>query len=200
MRARYLSSDELKRLARVLGDKWLPFEIALVTGMRIGDVLKLRPWDFAARGERVFIVYTADKTGKRGEAEISASLVHRLWKSAKRTAWCFPSPTDRHKHLTRQAAWARIKRAAKLAGVELDGAAPHSLRKSFAVELLKRSNIGEVRRALQHERIDTTELYALADWTTGENAGKPLLRGDLPRLVGQILAFFGVPLDGGRDL
>lgn len=197
MKSRFLTSEELRRLESVaVRDEWLPLRVAVVTGLRIGDVLKLRPSDFCFRGVR----YRAQKTGKEGHANLDDDLILALYRSSRGTRWCFPSPRNPKEHLTRQAAWARIKRAAKRAGVNPVGVSPHSLRKVFAVDLLRKTNLGEVQKALQHDRIDTTELYALADWATGENAALPLTRQDLPLIVGQILALLGIKVDGGLKL
>ena len=197
MRARYLTPDELERLRKsARGGEWLPLAVAVSTGLRIGDVLKIRPGDFTSRGIR----YRAEKTGKCGYAPISDDLRRLLYRSSRGTRWIFPSPKDSRRHLTRQAAWSRMKRACKRAGVDPVGVSPHALRKVFAVELLRKTNIAEVQKALQHDRIDTTELYALADWATGGNAALPLTRGDLPRIVGQVLSIFGIRLDGGFKL
>lgn len=192
MRARYLTEDEIAALAGVNPAAWLPFVVGAKTGLRIGDVLTIRPVDVYAYGVR----YVAQKTGKSGKAALDPDTICDLLANAKRSQWCFPSPRDPRKHLTRQAAWARVKRACKLAGVDPRGVSPHSFRKVFAVGLLHKTNLAEVQKALQHDRTDTTELYALADWATGENAKLPLTRGDLPLLVGQILSTLGYGVDG----
>lgn len=174
MRSRYLEGKEVAALRRELGADWLPLAVALRTGMRIGDVLKIREADLTPQG----VIYTAEKTGKRGFAPLPPDMLHALARQA-RWGWCFPSPKVTGKHLTRQAAWQRMKRAARAAGVSLDGVSPHALRKCFAVERMHAEGLGAVQRALQHDRPGVTETYALADWLTGENAEKPLRRGDL---------------------
>lgn len=181
MQARYLTAAELQGLEKALGAAWLPLKVARLTGMRIGDVLKIREEDLTPQG----VVFEAEKTGKRGFAALPPEVLRALQRQS-RWGWCFPSPKARGKHLTRQAAWQRLKRGAKLARVDLAGASPHALRKSYAVELLREQGLGAVQRALQHERADVTELYALADWSTGENADKPLLRRDLLRIATKI--------------
>ena len=192
-----MTADEVRRLRGTLSEsEWLPLEVAALTGLRIGDVLKMRPGDFLRGGVR----YTAEKTGKTGHVPLEDELLLRLYKSSRGTRWVFPSPKNPDKHLTRQAVWARMKKACKAAGIDPRGVAPHSLRKVFAVELLRKTNLAEVQKALQHDRVDTTELYALADWSTGDNASLPLTRGDLPRIVGQILSLFGISLDGGMKM
>lgn len=191
MKTRYIEKNELIELRGALSEKeWLPFAVMLETGMRIGDVLSLRPWDVRGGAIR----YRAQKTGKSGFCEISLSLEREL-KSNANGLWIFPSPKDGEKHLTRQAAWARMKRAAEKSGVCGQGVAPHSWRKNFAVELLRCSTLAEVAEALQHERTDTTEIYALSDWTSGENAEIPLKRKDLQKICEEIFRLIGYRLD-----
>lgn len=174
MKSKFLDGRELSALRAAAPDEWLPFEVALRTGLRIGDVLKIRVRDLARDGVR----YVAEKTGKRGFAALPPELLHALRKNA-RGGWCFPSPKKEGSHLTRQAAWQRMKRAAFKAGVGAEGVSPHALRKSFAVDRMHTGGLHAVQEALQHEQPGVTEIYALADWLTGENAEKPLRRGDL---------------------
>lgn len=192
MKTRYIEKKEVCALRSVLSEReWLPFWVMLETGLRIGDVLSLRPF-MVGGGE---IRYKARKTGKTGTAFISSDLEAALTKSGHGSEWVFPSPKDSEKHLTRQAAWARLKRAAEKAGISGRGVAPHSMRKNFAVELLKVSTLNDVAAALQHERTDTTEIYALSDWSSGEHSNEPLLRGDLPKIVEKIFEIIGYRLD-----
>lgn len=192
MRARYLTDEEISLLTSVSPSLWLPFIVGAKTGLRIGDVLKIRPTDIYCGGVR----YVAQKTGKEGRAALDTDTLCALLSGTKGAPWCFPSPRDPMRHLTRQAAWSRVKSACRRAGVDPRGVSPHSFRKVFAVGLLHKTNIAEVQKALQHDRNDTTGLYAFADWATGENAKKPLTRGDLPLLVGQILSTLGYGVDG----
>ena len=187
-----MTKTEIDKLRAVAPSLWLPFRIAELTGLRIGDVLKIRPGDVRKGG----FVYTAQKTGKRGFAALPDELIVALLRSSRLSRWCFPSPKDASKHLTRQAAWARVKRACEKAGVDPRGVSPHSFRKVFAVDLLGRSSLSEVQKALQHDRSTTTELYALSDWATGDNALVPLTRGDMLLIVGQILSILGYGVDG----
>lgn len=181
MQSKYLEAREIAALRREAGEEWLPLEVALRTGLRIGDVLKIRPEDLTPQG----VIYTAEKTGKKGFAALPPDIIEALRKNT-RGAWCFPSPRAAGKHLTRQAAWQRIKRAAQRAGVEARGVSPHALRKSFAVERMHTSGLRAVQAALQHDRAGVTEIYALSDWLTGENASKPLLRRDLQAIATKI--------------
>lgn len=187
MRSRYLDSGEVRRLRAALSPyEWLPLWVSLETGLRIGDVVGLKCGALRRDG----LHFTAAKTGKRGVAVISDDLRRALRKDSP-GAWLFPSPYRLGTHLTRQACWARIKRGAKTAGVDLEGVSPHALRKSFAVELYREKGFKAVQAALQHRNAATTEIYSFADWSTGENANKPLLRRDLQLIVKMVLEALG---------
>ena len=190
MRARYLSQAEIDKLASVMrGGEWLPLRIACATGLRVGDVVKIRTSDFGNGG----VFYVAEKTGKAGFAPCPEYLIKQMKKNA-RGGWCFPS-TSKGKHLTRQAVWARVKKACKLAGVSPDGVSPHSFRKFFAVDLLSKTDLHTVQNALQHSNVFVTEQYAFSDWSTGENASLPVTRCDIPMIIGQILPLLEKLLD-----
>ena len=74
----------------------------------------------------------------------------------------FPSRNPQ-KHHTRQAVWKDVKRAAAAFRIP-QNVAPHSFRKVFAVELMKKyGDIEKVRRALNHNSESVTLIYALAD-------------------------------------
>lgn len=187
MKSRYLDGDEVQRIRAALAPhEWLPLWISLETGIRVGDVVALKCGSVRYDG----IHYTAQKTGKRGLAPISQELRQAL-RRGKAGEWLLPSPYRLDRHLTRQAVWDRIKRGAKVAGVDLEGVSPHALRKSFAVELYREKGFKAVQAALQHRNAATTEIYSFADWSTGENADKPLCRRDLQLVVKMVLEALG---------
>ena len=128
----------------------------LHTGLRIGDVLQLRPWQLKPN-----FWITEQKTGKRRQVGLPEPLLSDLRSSAG-SEWVFPGAVP-GKHRTRQAVWKDVKRAAAAARLTAN-AAPHSARKVYAVELLRKSgDIDRVRRALNHGGIEVTLLYAMAD-------------------------------------
>ena len=186
MKSKYVEEKELEKLRSVLAEEaWLPLWVSLETGLRIGDVVKLRKANLKPDG----LHYKAQKTGKNGVARISADLRREL--TAKRGKWLFPSPYKAGKHITRQCAWARIKGACERAGVEPKGVSPHSLRKVFAVELYREKGFKAVKEALQHNSSATTEIYSFADWNTGENSELPLQRKDLALVVKMVIEALG---------
>ena len=76
--------------------------------------------------------------------------------------WVFPGRNPA-KHRTRQAVWADVKRAARAFRLP-QNVGPHSFRKVYAVELLRKyGDLERVRRALNHGSYTTTMVYAMAD-------------------------------------
>lgn len=191
MRARYLSQAEIEKLSSHMSSElWLPLRVACVTGLRVGDVVGLRVWNLRDDG----IEYVAQKTGKRGFAPCPHGLILTLIKN-QRWAYLFPSKVRKHAHITRQAVWARVKRACELAGIDSRGVSPHSFRKYFAVDLLSKSDLHTVQEALQHSDVYVTEQYAFSDWSTGENAFLSVKRCDVPVIIGQILPLLEKAID-----
>ena len=159
--------------------EWLLAWVMLETGLRVGDAVALRRSALKADG----IHYRAQKTNKPGVASVSEALREALRGAP---GYIFPGRKP-GTHLTRQAAWKRIKKACERAGVDPFGVSPHAFRKVFAVETYRSEGMEATRQALQHSARDTTEIYAFADWATGENADKPLTRRDLRLIVGMVI-------------
>ena len=178
MTSRYVSTTEILRLREKIGAGWLPLWISLETGLRVGDVVKIRGEDITSEG----LKFVAQKTGKAGLAQISASLrnamLDRLHGSKE---WLFPGGRDSRKHMTRQAVWKRMKTAARRAGLECAGVSPHSMRKAFAVGVYKARGLAAAQKGLQHDDAEVTERYVLADFLRVPYA--PLLRRDIPILA-----------------
>lgn len=132
--------------------------VMLRTGLRVGDVVSLRADQIGRR-----FTVRESKTGKSRRVSLPGWLVDQIKAEAHGSAWAFPSPNDPKKHRTRQAVWKDIKRAQQAFRIKLN-LGSHSMRKAYAVELMaKYGDIERVRRALDHEYITTTMLYAFAD-------------------------------------
>lgn len=141
----------------------LALRVSLETGLRIDDVLSLR----AAQLQKRTIRGNAHKTGKPYRKAVSADLAKRLQQlRPNRGGYIFPHRTDPDKHRTRQAVWANMKRAAAIMGLEMN-AAPHSARKTYAVEMFKDKGLEQTQKELQHDRISTTMIYAFSDMLCG---------------------------------
>jgi integrase len=185
LKSKFIDSPELQALREHLDENaWLPLWVSLETGLRVGDVVKLRVANVKLDG----LHYRAEKTKKNGVAKISEALRKNLRKKGK---WLFPSPYKAGQHITRQCVWARVKKACERAGLKAEGISPHSLRKVFAVELYREKGFEAVRKALQHSNSATTEIYSFSDWSTGSSAELPLKRKDLQLVVRMVLEALG---------
>lgn len=158
MRTEYLLEREVERvLAALMPSNRLVMRVILHTGLRIGDVLRLRPADLSPH-----MWITEEKTGKRRMVGLPASLLSDLLDSSGEH-WVFPSPKDPEKHRTRQAVWTDVKRAARLFRLP-QNVGTHSARKVYAVQLLRKyGDIERVRKNLKHRYESTTLIYAAAD-------------------------------------
>lgn len=157
MRSAYVLERKLEQALDLLTDgNRLVMRVCLDTGLRIGDVLALRPEQLAPQ----FYV-TEQKTGKRRRVNLSAALLAELRAQAGKV-WVFPG-RDPAKHRTRQAVWKDVKRAAKALRL-VENLTPHSARKEFAVRMLRKyGDVEKVRRALNHDNLAVTMIYAMAD-------------------------------------
>lgn len=158
MTTEYLLNKEVERvLAALMPSNRLVMRVILHTGLRVGDVLALRPEDLQPRRW-----ITEAKTGKRRMVGFPAPLLADLRKECGRV-WVFPSPKNPLKHRTRQAVWHDVKRAARAFRLP-QNVGTHSGRKVYAVELLRKyGEIEAVRRNLKHRYESTTLIYAMAD-------------------------------------
>jgi integrase len=157
MRSACVDKAELAHvLAALTPENRLACEIAMHTGLRIGDVLALRRDQVSRR----FSVMEA-KTGKRRAVNLTDDLIARL-RANSRGLWCFPHRVDPDKHRCRSAVWRDIKRAAKAFRVK-ENLTPHSTRKAFALAAWNNGyDIGKVQKLLGHDRPETTALYLIA--------------------------------------
>lgn len=157
MRTEYLLQHEVDLvLAALTEQNRLVMRTALTTGLRVGDVLALTP----DRLKPHFWV-TEQKTGKKRQVGLPEPLLSDLRNNAGRW-WVFPGRNPRN-HRTRQAVWKDVKRAAAAFRLE-QNVGPHSARKVYAVDLLRKyGDIDRVRRALNHNSETVTLIYALAD-------------------------------------
>lgn len=201
MRSKYLDKNTVAKLRSVIGsEKWLPLRISLETGLRIGDVVDLSAKQFRRRRDpdkktfSYFVRATAQKTRKTSDFPVSEALYNLVKKRDQELRaedpenwFLFPSYGESG-HLTRQAAWSRMKRAAASLGISGDGISPHSLRKCFAVALMHEHGLAAVRTALQHSNDAVTRIYAYADTVLNFDSDEPIRWRDVELLVDYILS------------
>lgn len=138
----------------------LAMRICCETGLRIDDVLSLRPKIL----ERDRFSVMEKKTGKRRIIRLSAE-TRRLCLRETGDYYIFPGRDDARKHRTRQAVWKDLKRAA--VSLRLPGnVTPHSARKMYADYLYRSTNgnIEAVKKALNHSSSEVTYFYYLCDF------------------------------------
>ena len=157
MKTEYLLNREVDLvLAALTPENRLAMRTALATGLRIGDVLQLKPEKL-----KPHFWVTEEKTGKKRQVGLPEPLLSDLKKNAGKY-WVFPGRDPRN-HRTRQAVWKDVKRAAKAFRLP-QNVGPHSARKVYAVDLMhKYGDIDRVRRALNHGSETVTMIYAMAD-------------------------------------
>ena len=157
MTTEYLLEKEVEQVLDLLTfENRLVLRVLLHTGLRISDALQLQPEQLKPN----FWV-TEQKTGKRRQVGLPEPLLSDLLRAAGEK-WVFPGANP-EKHRSRQAVWKDIKRAAAACRLTAN-AAPHSARKVYAVELLRKyGDLDRVRRALNHGGYAVTMIYAMAD-------------------------------------
>ena len=153
-------------LAALMPSNRLVMRVILHTGLRISDVLDLKPDDLQPRRWVI-----EKKTKKRRLVGFPSDLLEDLRKEAG-TYWVFPGKNP-VKHRTRQAVWADVKRAAAAFRMP-QNVGTHSARKIYAVELLKKyGEIKRVQKILHHAYPSTTMIYAIADKLLEQKYKKP---------------------------
>lgn len=156
MTTEYLLRREMEHvLAALTPSNRLVCRVCLQTGLRVGDVVSLKTRDLKGQ---FWIVET--KTRKRRRVNLPRELLEQIRDQAGEV-WAFPGRKP-GQHRTRQAVWADVKRAAKAFRIR-QNVAPHSFRKVYAVELLRRcGDVKRVQRALNHSDCATTMVYVMA--------------------------------------
>lgn len=157
MRTEYLLNREVEQVLHLLTpENRLVLRVCLHTGLRISDVLTLRTEQL-----KPHFWVTEQKTKKRRQVGLPEPLLSDLKESAGEY-WVFPG-ADPERHRTRQAVWKDVKRAARAMRLP-QNVGPHSARKVYAVELMRKyGDIDRVRRALNHDSETVTLIYAMAD-------------------------------------
>lgn len=136
------------------------FRLMLETGLRVGEAVALRPEHLNRLTCRLTV-----REGKGAKDRVTwiredlRDLIAAWVERRPEPPWLFPT-----RHGTKlKTAYLRelVKRKARTAGVqEWAKVSPHTLRHTFATDLLRRTgNLELVRRALGHSDISTTQIY-----------------------------------------
>lgn len=166
MTTEYILDEAMEQVLGILTlQNRLVMKTILHTGLRISDVLELKPEQLK---QQFFI--TERKTGKKRRVNLSLDILDELRQNSGKN-WVFQGRNP-EQHRTRQAVWADVKRAARAYRLERN-IGTHSGRKIYAVRLMKKyQDIEKVKRALNHDSAAVTILYACADSLMGEKRKK----------------------------
>lgn len=159
MKSEYIKPSAYREICRYMTyENALCLRLSLATGLRVGDCLRVRAEDFKGRT----LHYVAEKTGKAGKKVLDKKLVDELKRAAGGSGFVFKHRLDPNKHRTRQTVWRDVKRACKAAGISAN-VTPHSARKTYAVTIFDEYGLERCEHELQHDRLDTTMLYAFSN-------------------------------------
>lgn len=161
MRSGYVVREELKHvLSALMPANRLACEISEATGLRIGDVLRLKR-EQVEHGQRFTV--REQKTGKTRKVYLPADL-HKRALAMAGAVFVFEGRLNGRKPRTRQAVYKDLVRTAKLFRLK-EHISPHSCRKVWAVRAYQESggDLKRVQKLLNHESEAVTMLYAMAD-------------------------------------
>lgn len=173
-----LSTEEIDRMEAAIDlSKWegqrnkAIIELLFSCGLRVSELVNLKFNDIFERDKFLRIIGKGDKERL---VPISDSALHeiKLWLYDRNLMKIKPGEQKyvflnrRGAHLTRTMILIMIKRTAEEAGITKT-VSPHTLRHSFATELLKGgADLRAIQEMLGHENIKTTQIYTHIDITT----------------------------------
>jgi integrase/recombinase XerD len=168
---KYLGFDEVDRLLaqpdpstpRGIRDKAL-IEVLYATGLRVTELLSLKPADVALDAGYLTCIGKGDKQRIVPLGHVAADWVRRYLAEARpgllkgrKAAWLFVNA--RGGRLSRVGFWKLLKEYGIKAGVQR-GLSPHVLRHSFATHLLERgADLRAIQLMLGHADLSTTQVY-----------------------------------------
>jgi integrase/recombinase XerD len=170
---RYLAVEDVDRLIeqpivstpRGLRDRAL-IELLYATGMRVSELLSLRPADVnleasyltcSGKGSKQRIVPIGDEAGDWVKRYLREGRPALLGKRA--SPRLFVNAKGGGPGLTRVGFWKILKSYARQAGLT-NGLSPHMLRHSFATHLLERgADLRAIQMMLGHADLSTTQIY-----------------------------------------
>ena len=170
---RYLSVEEVDQLIaqpdvtipRGLRDRAL-IELLYATGMRVSELIALRPGDIHLDASYLTCTGKGDKQRIVPMGDQAASWVERYVREARttllgkrRSPRLFVNARGGGPGLTRVGFWKILKGYARQAGLS-STLSPHTLRHSFATHLLDRgADLRAIQMMLGHADLSTTQIY-----------------------------------------
>lgn len=172
-RADYINHTSMGHvLAALMPENRLAVEVSMATGLRIGDVLRLRTDQLFTKGKdgrlsvRERLTVQEQKTGKKRRVYLPIELRQRLAYQAG-AVWVFEGRNDRLQHRSRQAVAKDIQRARQILRAPKSlVVSAHSARKIYAVGIAREKGQKAAQKALLHSDPAITQIYAMADELT----------------------------------
>lgn len=159
MRASKSDKETMNLVMRLLTpENRLVMRVAMLTGLRIDDVLSIQTEKLRQKSFTIF----EKKTGKKRKIELSEGLKREILSQAGQI-FAFEHRDDAKRHKTRQAIWKDIKRAAWALRLT-DNVTPHSARKVYANLAMERyGSLERVQKLLNHSSPEVTYFYYLCE-------------------------------------
>lgn len=134
------------------------FRIGINTGLRAGDILSMRVYQY--KNGKIYV--TEEKTGKKRIAKLPPKAKAELDRHIRffklsGDDYVFPSPVNFKEHISHVTVWRKLKQAAK--GIKLN-VGTHTMRKTFGYQLYKKTkDLRLVMEALNHSDMGITLRY-----------------------------------------
>ena len=141
-------------------------ELLYATGMRITELVTLKKSAIAEDYSNILVLGKGNKErqvpiGEEARKVLKCYLkeieTNIKIKKRNRVGWLFPS---RDSHITRQAYYLNLKKAALAVNIDASIVSPHTLRHAFASHMLsKGADLKVIQYFLGHEDISTVQIY-----------------------------------------
>ena len=159
MRSQWIPKGEMAHILAVLQPiNRLACEVSMATGLRINDVLALKP-EQVAKGR---FTVREEKTGKTRAVRLPVELQERCIEVSGKH-FVFEGRLNGKTHRTRQAVYKDLRKVIAFLRIK-PHISPHTLRKIYAVdEFEKTGDLKRVQKLLNHSSEAVTLLYATAN-------------------------------------
>ena len=143
-------------------------KLMFATGLRVSEVIKLSLCDINFKKKQIFvkgkgakdrIVFFDADTSEILQTYLNLVRPNFISKNVS-SPFLFPSLSSKQGYLTRDAFFKALKKLALECGISVRLISPHTLRHSFATNLINHdADLRSVQKMLGHETISTTEIY-----------------------------------------
>jgi integrase len=160
-RERLLTPQEIARLGKALDalENEIPYQaramvgLALHTGLRVGEILRLR-WEYIDTDQGVIRIPNT-KHGGTSTARLTGEARKILAALPKKSEWVLPGRKKGEHYAHPQDSWNTIRKKAQLEGLHL-----HDLRHAFGSYAAREgANQRTIATLLNHKQLSTTEIY-----------------------------------------